>query len=121
MTPLPPDHTDATSTGAAAVSPFAALAGEGDLIDIGTAAFLVRATAEGTGGVLTMFEELPPLLDTSRHVHQHEDETFYVVEGTLTIGVGEERFTVGPGGYAFGPREIPTASVTTEPPPPGCC
>ena len=109
MTPLPPDHTDATSTGDAAVSPFAALAGEGELIDIGTAAFLVRATAEGTGGVLTMFEELPPLLDTSRHVHQHEDETFYVVDGEHEFVSGDRTFRLGPGGVAFLPRGIPHA------------
>jgi mannose-6-phosphate isomerase-like protein (cupin superfamily) len=109
MTPLPPDHTDATSTGAAAVAPFAALAGEGELIDIGTAAFLVRATAEGTGGVLTMFEELPPLLDTSRHVHQHEDETFYVVDGEHEFVSGDRTFRLGPGGVAFLPRGIPHA------------
>jgi quercetin dioxygenase-like cupin family protein len=109
MTPRPPDRTDGTSTGAAAVSPFAALAGEGELIDIGTAAFLVRATAESTGGVLTMFEELPPLLDTSRHVHQYEDETFYVVDGEHEFVSGDRTFRLGPGGVAFLPRGIPHA------------
>jgi hypothetical protein len=39
MTPQPPEATDGTATGAVDVSPFAAPAGEGELIDIGTAAF----------------------------------------------------------------------------------
>jgi len=109
MTPPPPDRTDGAPTGAAAVPPFAALAGEGELIDIGTAAFLVRATAESTGGVLTMFEELPPLLDTSRHVHQYEDETFYVVDGEHEFVSGDRTFRLGPGGVAFLPRGTPHA------------
>jgi quercetin dioxygenase-like cupin family protein len=106
MTPSPPDRT---STGAAAVSPFAAPADEGEVIDIGTAAFLVRATTESTGGVLTMFEELPPLLDTSRHVHRYEDETFYVVDGEHEFTSGDRTFRLGPGGVAFLPRGIPHA------------
>ena len=109
MTPPPPEATDGTATGAAEVPPFAAPAGEGELIDIGTAAFLVRATADGTGGVLTMFEELPPLLDTSRPVHRYEDETFYVLDGEHEFVSGDRTFRLGPGGVAFLPRGIPHA------------
>jgi quercetin dioxygenase-like cupin family protein len=109
MTAPTPDRTDGTATGAAEVSPFAAPADEGELIDIGTAAFLVRATAESTGGVLTMFEELPPLLDTPRHVHRYEDETFYVLDGEHEFVSGDRTFRLGPGGLAFLPRGIPHA------------
>jgi quercetin dioxygenase-like cupin family protein len=104
----PPEATDGTAT-AAEVPPFAAAAGEGELIDIGTAAFLVRATAESTGGVLSMFEELPPLLDTPRHIHRDEDETFYVLDGEHEFVSGEQTFRLGPGGVAFLPRGIPHA------------
>jgi len=109
MTTPPPDRTHGTATSAAGAPPFAAPAGEGELIDIGTAAFLVRATADGTGGVLTMFEELPPLLDTSRHVHRYEDETFYVLDGEHEFVSGDRTFRLGPGGVAFLPRGIPHA------------
>jgi mannose-6-phosphate isomerase-like protein (cupin superfamily) len=108
-TPSLPDRTDGTATGAGGAPPFAAPAGEGELIDIGTAAFLVRATADSTGGVLTMFEELPPLLDTSRHVHRQEDETFYVLDGEHEFTSGDRIFRLGPGGVAFLPRGIPHA------------
>ena len=109
MTTPPSDRTDGTATSADGAPPFAAPAGEGELIDIGTAAFLVRATADGTGGALSMFEELPPLLDTSRHVHRYEDETFYVLDGEHEFVSGDRTFRLGPGGVAFLPRGIPHA------------
>src|SRR6188472_751175 len=67
-----------------------------------------KATGEETGGSYGLLEQLiAPGDATTWHIHHAEDETFYVVEGTLTVRVGEERFTVGTGGYAFGPRGIP--------------
>jgi quercetin dioxygenase-like cupin family protein len=41
------------------------------------------------------------------HVHHTEDEGFYVIEGSVTIHVGDESVTLGPGQHAFGPRGIP--------------
>ena len=46
----------------------------------------------------------PPL-----HVHHNEDETFYVLEGEVTIFVGDERIDLEAGDYCFGPRGIPHA------------
>ena len=103
------DATTETSQGAAGGRPFAWAPGEGDRIDIGTATFLVRASADSTGGALTIFEEEPPLLDTSRHVHRAMDETFYVLDGEHEFICGAETFRLGPGGVAFLPRGIPHA------------
>jgi quercetin dioxygenase-like cupin family protein len=121
MTAPTPDRTDGTATGTAEVSPFAAPADEGELIDIGTAAFLVRATAESTGGVLTMFEELPPLLDTPSHVHRYEDETFYVLDGEHEFVSGDRTFRLGPGGVAFLPAASRTRTAAWCPGSGGCC
>ena len=99
----------ATGAGAAPSGPVARAPGDGDRIDIGTATFLVRATAESTGGALSIFEEEPPLLDTSRHVHRAMDETFYVLDGEHEFVCGDETFRLGPGGVAFLPRGIPHA------------
>lgn len=41
------------------------------------------------------------------HLHHAEDESFYVLEGTLTFLIGDERITAGAGTYVFGPRGIP--------------
>ena len=46
----------------------------------------------------------PPL-----HVHHNEDETFYVLEGQVTMFVGDERIDLEAGDYLFGARGIPHA------------
>ncbi len=38
------------------------------------------------------------------HTHAHEDEFFYVREGTVTFLTGEESQTIGPGGFVLLPR-----------------
>ena len=54
----------------------------------------------------------PPL-----HVHQEADECFYVVDGHLLIQVGEERHDLGPGCFAWLPRQVPHtfANVSASP------
>ena len=37
----------------------------------------------------------------------HEDEAFYVLEGTLAILCGDTWHMAGPGSWVYGPREIP--------------
>ena len=41
------------------------------------------------------------------HVHPEEDEWFYVLEGEFTVFVGDRRFTLTPGSFAFGPKGVP--------------
>jgi quercetin dioxygenase-like cupin family protein len=41
------------------------------------------------------------------HVHPEEDEWFYVLEGEFTVYVGDERLTLTPGSFAFGPKGVP--------------
>ena len=38
------------------------------------------------------------------HRHLFHDEVFYVLEGTLTVRVGHERYTAGPGSFVVVPR-----------------
>jgi mannose-6-phosphate isomerase-like protein (cupin superfamily) len=69
---------------------------------------VIRATAADTGGLMTIVEMTePPGQEAPLHVHHREDEAFYILEGSATIHVGDESFEVGPGDYAFGPRDIP--------------
>ena len=44
---------------------------------------------------------------TPWHVHAEEDEWFYVLEGELTVWVGDTRLTLKAGGFAFGPKGVP--------------
>ncbi len=69
---------------------------------------IIRATAADTGGLMTIVEvNEPPGHEAPLHVHHREHEAFYILEGSATIHVGEQSFDVGPGDYAFGPRDIP--------------
>lgn len=45
---------------------------------------------------------MPPL-----HVHHGDDETFYVLEGTLSLITAEQTTELGPGEAAFAPRGVP--------------
>jgi mannose-6-phosphate isomerase-like protein (cupin superfamily) len=80
---------------------------DGERLVFGAGTILIRAAAESTGGAFTLFEEVPPLLDTPLHVHANEDELFYILEGQHVIRCGDEEFHVGPGGMVFGPRGVP--------------
>ena len=95
--------------------PFAHEGGEGERLVLGDVTILVRAAAEATGGAFTLFEEVPPLADTPRHVHEREDELFYVLEGEHVFEVGDEEHRVGPGGTVFAPRGIPHAQRRVVP------
>jgi mannose-6-phosphate isomerase-like protein (cupin superfamily) len=82
-------------------------AGGGERLVFGAGTVLVRASAETTGGAFTLFEEVPPLLDTPLHVHANEDEVFYILEGEHIVRCGDEELHLGPGGVAFLPRGVP--------------
>ena len=41
------------------------------------------------------------------HLHRHHEETFYVLEGELTLEIGAERRTLTPGAIAVIPRGVP--------------
>jgi quercetin dioxygenase-like cupin family protein len=70
---------------------------------------LVRSTGETTGGAFGLIEhwEMPPGFGTPYHVHQREDESFYVLEGELAVISGEQWHKAGPGTFVHGPRGIP--------------
>ena len=68
----------------------------------------VKASAADTGGQYTLLEMTAPAgLQTPLHVHYREDEGFYVLDGSVTIRVGEETVELGAGQHVLGPRDIP--------------
>lgn len=89
--------------------PFALRGEEGEWLSFGNTAIIIRASAESTGGAFTVFEEVPPLGDVSRHVHQHEDEMYYVLEGEHDFECGDQTFRLAAGAVVFLPRGIPHA------------
>lgn len=70
----------------------------------------VRAVGEQTKGAYSLFEQLlPPGVGMPLHIHHNEDETIFVLEGTLTIWVGKQRITAPAGTLVYAPRDIPHA------------
>lgn len=64
-----------------------------------------RADAEGRFGMLEIV--VPEGLGSPWHVHPEEDEWFYVLDGKLTFWVGDSKFELGSGDFAFGPKGVP--------------
>ena len=71
----------------------------GERLRFGDVEVVIRASAETTGGAFSIVEESAQA-DTPLHVHEHEDELFYVLAGEHVFQVGEEMFEAGPGAYA---------------------
>ena len=94
---------------------FSVPADGGERLTFGDVTILVRASSESTGGAFTLFEEVPPLVDTPAHVHTNEDELFYVLEGEHVIVCGDEEHRVGAGGVVFAPRGVPHAQRRVVP------
>lgn len=76
-------------------------------VDLGDHRGYVKIAAHETDGALLLTEveadyrgRVPP------HIHTREDETFYVLEGTFTFGIGEATVIVGPGECVYGPRGV---------------
>jgi mannose-6-phosphate isomerase-like protein (cupin superfamily) len=86
----------------------------GEHLRFGEVAVVIKASAETTGGAFSIIEEIAPV-DTPLHVHGHEDELFYVLEGEHVFQVGEEALSVGPGGLVFAPRGVPHAQRRVVP------
>jgi mannose-6-phosphate isomerase-like protein (cupin superfamily) len=74
-----------------------------------------KISGEQTGGRLLQLRSTdrrgaaPPL-----HIHRDADETWYVIEGRLTVFVGDERIEAGPGDFVFGPMGVPHAFLVTS-------
>ena len=87
-------------------------AGEGEATWFLTNRMTMKATAETTNGAFGLLESLivpgfsPPL-----HVHHREDESFYVLEGELTMRCGDRTFAAGAGAFVFLPRGVPHTFV----------
>ena len=69
---------------------------------------VVKATNESTNGQLSIVEVTePPGAEAPLHVHYREDEGFYILEGEVTLYVGDETIEAKAGDFAFGPRDVP--------------
>jgi uncharacterized cupin superfamily protein len=79
----------------------------------------VKIGSADTGGRYGLIEVLvPPGLGSPWHVHTDEDEWFYVLEGNLTMYVGDTRVDLAQGGSRR-PNDETLGKRVFEPAPPG--
>jgi quercetin dioxygenase-like cupin family protein len=92
--------------------------GEGHTLMVVGGRFTFKASGEDTGGAYALIEMLlPPGGGPPLHLHEREEESFYILEGTLQFQVGDDSLTAGPGAYVKTPRGVPHAlkNVGTTP------
>jgi quercetin dioxygenase-like cupin family protein len=78
----------------------------------------VKIGRSDTNGEYGMLEVVVPKGHGSPwHVHPEEDEWFYVLEGNLTVYVGDTRIDLRAGGFAYGPKGVPHTFIGAGPNP----
>ena len=100
--------TRATTNAATSAGPGGCLLAK---VDEGQLAFgsphLFKAAAHDTAGrfdFLTM--TLAPMTGPPLHYHEEQDDTFYVLDGLLTVQAGEEILDLGPGDFLSVPPGV---------------
>lgn len=82
--------------------------GEGTTYAVGTATSVFKATRESTAGSFSLAEVTirPGTSGPPPHSHRQLLDSFYVLEGTLTVLLGDEEVEAGPGTYACAPPGV---------------
>lgn len=87
----------------------------GEHHSLGFSTILFKVPTRDSGGALFAIEHQnlikggPPV-----HFHLHQDEWFYVIEGSVLFQVGEERKLLHAGESVLGPRMIPHAFCAVD-------
>ena len=78
--------------------------------------WVVQATGEQTQGHYSMIEQwMPQGSGPPPHVHPYEDESFWVIEGEMTVEVGGKTLVLGPGSLGHVPRNtVHSFKVTSK-------
>lgn len=73
----------------------------------------IKISGKDTENDLAVFEQtgMTPKGGPPLHIHPHQDEWFYVLEGEYLFQVGEERYSMAAGDTIFLPRGVQHAFV----------
>ena len=95
--------------------PIARQAGEGQALWFLGSLVTIKASGEDTGGRMAVIEHLSPRGSGSPlHVHHNEDESFYVLEGELTMWVDGQTIVAPKGSFVYGPRDVPHTFIVSS-------
>jgi quercetin dioxygenase-like cupin family protein len=107
-----------TTTADRATRGYALASDEGEAFWLTGMLQTVKIGQADTGGRYGLIEVVvPPGRGSPWHVHPEEDEWFYVLEGNLTVYVGDTRADLTTGGFAFGPEGVPHTFIGAGPGP----
>lgn len=82
--------------------------GSGKVVGVLGSQSTFKVLSEQTGGAYAVLEQqVPPGHGPPLHVHRHETEIFYILEGTFEITLGGQKIGASEGAMALGPRNIP--------------
>ena len=88
---------------------------EQQLAWIGGSVHHITLDAAVTGGRLAVFRSsMRGGAASPVHVHDHEDETVYILSGTGIFWAGDQRWELGSGDTAFLPRGVPHSYLFTS-------
>ncbi|MGD1091990.1 MAG: cupin domain-containing protein [Bryobacteraceae bacterium] len=80
----------------------------GPCITYGGQVMNLKLTAAESGGELTLIEDvIAPGVGPPLHVHERENEAYYVLEGEFEFVCGDDIVRGGPGTFVHSPRGIP--------------
>lgn len=97
-----------TDQPATTLPPAATLSGAGEARWWFGALAEIKLTAGQTGGALSIVEITEaPGAEAPLHVHERDDETFWILDGDVRIEVGDTAIELSAGDVAFGPRGVP--------------
>lgn len=88
--------------------PLVMLPGQGDVLNILGAEYVIKVPASATDGAFALLETIVPVgSEVPPHTHTREDETFYILEGTLEIQCGGRTIIATKGTTAHLPKNVP--------------
>lgn len=77
---------------------------------------IVRAESSDTHGVCALLEMQHPLdFGPPMHVHEREDEGFYILQGRYKFILGKQTKFVGPGEFVLAPKGMPHSFASVGP------
>jgi len=79
----------------------------GEYRGLGISSIAFKVTTQDSGGILILENTFREKGGPARHLHNDQDEWFYIAEGEFIFEVGQEKMRLKPGDSLLGPRQVP--------------
>jgi quercetin dioxygenase-like cupin family protein len=89
-----------------APSGYALPPGEGERIGMLGTEQIVLAGTSTNASFLLLHSDMPAGMGPPPHIHDDQDEAFYVLQGRLRVKCGADEWVLQPGGFAYLPRGV---------------